>query len=84
MTATRESIDRTDLTQATLSELKEQAITLHNGELIIQIRAGHISAVLKHNGIIELWSAGAGDITRDDMPMFRDTWFSEDHFPAWR
>ena len=76
-------IDRSNTEVATLADLKEQALNL-DGELLIQIKPGHVSAVLKHGEYVELWNAGAGKVTDEHITMYRHTYFSSDEFPNWR
>jgi hypothetical protein len=75
--------DRSNMTHATIGELKTQAIFEH-GELIIKIKPGRIHAVMKFDDVIELWHGGNGNIDSNDMQMHRDTWFLAEDYPDWR
>lgn len=75
--------DRSNLTTATLAELKQTAVYEH-GELRIKLIPGHLTAALIMDGVVELWHAGNGSITNDEITMHRETWFPINEYPDWR
>lgn len=73
--------DRSNVKEATLAQLKTQALDEHL-ELTIRLVPGQLTATIRCGSVVEYWSAGNGSILSESIEMYRDAVVDHAAYPA--